>query len=277
MSEVREHLLFHKALRGLGSERLDEYLALAEKARSETAVASITDEFPRTVALLFHLVLNHRLDPGALDLELLLSEYQRHALRAADLDLALAGNLLGWAWEVLRLRAAEAVTATDPPPPDDDWEPFDFGWEPTYGERLDAGAMPLTETVRFQGERRVTLMELMGALEQAREGEALRQRRIARRRRLRERREAALADIADGLADRLHSDDPLRDQEVVWQRINRYNGGPIPLQRLMEVRERDEVVRTFRAALFLAHGGRIAFRQRSLRRPDLTVHNLEAS
>ena len=67
----------------------------------------------------------------------------------------------------------------------------------------------------FRGERRVTLMELVGALEDARNVENERKARLERRRQLKEARESVLSEVADRLSDKLHLDDPTQYKEKV--------------------------------------------------------------
>ena len=103
------------------------------------------------------------------------------------------------------------------PEPQPEWVDFDFGWEPTYAEQLeDSSEPPIEESVLFQGERRVTLMELVGALEDARNLEAERKERLERRRQLRDARQSVLTEIAERLGGKLHNDDPSQYKEKVW-------------------------------------------------------------
>ncbi|HIH79293.1 MAG TPA: hypothetical protein HA339_03430, partial [Candidatus Poseidoniia archaeon] len=106
MSLVENHLLFHKAIVGGDTERVDGYLELAQASEAGAEITAIEDPLARSIAVLFQLVREHELDPWQLDLGLVLQEYQNHALRAGALDLPLAGAILGWAWDVLRLRSA---------------------------------------------------------------------------------------------------------------------------------------------------------------------------
>jgi len=279
VSLVENHLLFHKAIVGSDAERVDDYLDLAQASEAGAEITAIEDPLARSIAVLFQLVREHELDPWQLDLGFVLREYQQHALRADALDFPLAGAILGWAWDVLRLRSAGAVKASEPlPEPQGEWEPFDFGWEPTYAERLEMVAEPpLEETVRFRGERRVTLMELVGALEDARQVELERRARLARRKQLRETRQAMLDDRASHIVDNVHHDDPTLYKEQVWQRINDFNGKPIPLGQLVDAPNRSSVMRTFVGSLFLAHEGRIEIQQKDLRSHSIYVRNREAA
>ena len=228
MSQVVNHLLFHKAMVGVDIDRVDQYIEIADGASSAAEVSTIEDPFTRSVTLLFMLVKEHGLDPWSLDMKHLIMEYQKYALKDDDLDLPLAGSVLGWAWDVLKMRASGAIDATEPiPEPQPDWVDFDFGWEPTYAEQLeDSVEPPIEESVLFRGERRVTLMELVGALEDARNAENERKARLERRRQLKEARESVLSEVADKLSDKLHLDDPTQYKEKVWQRINEFNEKP---------------------------------------------------
>ena len=113
-------------------------------------VSTIEDPFTRSVTLLFMLVKEHGLDPWSLDMKHLIMEYQKYALKDDDLDLPLAGSVLGWAWDVLKMRANGAIDATEPiPEPQPDWVDFDFGWEPTYAEQLEDSIEPPSDDPVF--------------------------------------------------------------------------------------------------------------------------------
>ena len=277
MSQVVNHLLFHKAMVGIDVDRVDQYIEIANGASSAAEVSTIEDPFTRSVTLLFMLVKEHGLDPWSLDMKHLITEYQKYALKDDDLDLPLAGSVLGWAWDVLKMRANGAIDATEPiPEPQPDWIDFDFGWEPTYAEQLeDSIEPPIEESVLFRGERRVTLMELVGALEDARNVENERKARLERRKQLKEARESVLSEVADRLGDRLHLDDPTQYKERVWQKINEFNGKPIPIGDLLDRPEKASVVRTFVGSLFLAREGRIDIIQKNLESHNIYVKNLE--
>ena len=277
MSQVVNHLLFHKAMVGIDVDRVDQYIEIASGASTAAEVSTIEDPFTRSVTLLFMLVKEHGLDPWSLDMKHLITEYQKYALKDDDLDLPLAGSVLGWAWDVLKMRANGAIDATEPiPEPQPDWIDFDFGWEPTYAEQLeDSIEPPIEESVLFRGERRVTLMELVGALEDARNVENERKARLKRRKQLKEARESVLSEVADRLGDKLHLDDPTQYKERVWQKINEFNGKPIPIGDLLDRPEKASVVRTFVGSLFLAREGRIDIIQKNLESHNIYVKNLE--
>ena len=200
---------------GIDSEKIDQYIELASGVSTTAEVSTIDDPFTRSVTLLFMLVKEHGLDPWSLDLKHMIHEYQRFAVKSDDLDLPLAGSVLGWAWDVLKLRATGAIEATEPiPEPQPEWIDFDFGWEPTYAEQLeDSSEPPIEESVLFQGERRVTLMELVGALEDARNLESERKARLERRKQLRDSQLQQLDNIK--LTLKMNGDSSLRVGEII--------------------------------------------------------------
>ncbi|MEE1545181.1 MAG: hypothetical protein V1267_11210, partial [Alphaproteobacteria bacterium] len=89
MSLVENHLLFHKAIVGSDTERVDDYLGLAQASEAGAEITAIEDPLARSIAVLFQLVREHELDPWQLDLGFVLQEYQQHALRADALDFPL--------------------------------------------------------------------------------------------------------------------------------------------------------------------------------------------
>jgi len=123
----------------------------------------------------------------------------------------------------------------------------------------------------------VTLMELVGALEDAQNMEAERKERLERRKKLREARESVLNEVAERLGEKLHNDDPSQYKEKVWQRINEFNGKPIPIGDLLDRPEKASVVRTFVGSLFLAREGRIDIIQKNLEKHNIYIKNLESA
>ena len=70
---------------------------------------------------------------------------------------------------------------------------------------------------------------------------------------------------------------PSHYKEKVWQRINEFNGKPIPIGDLLDRPEKASVVRTFVGSLFLAREGRIDIIQKDLESHSIYVKNLESA
>ena len=103
---------------------------------------------------------------------------------------------------------------------EEEWEPFDFGWEPTFVEKLENSVeAPIEEVVRYSGKRRVTLMELVGALEEARDVATERERRSERLKGLRKKREKAIEEASKNMGENIHNDNPVLYKEKVWDRM----------------------------------------------------------
>ena len=276
MSLVQNHLLFHKAILGVDTEKIDNYLKLANAAESATEVATVDDPFTKGIALLFHLVTENKLDPWSLDLPTVIKEYQNHALKT-DVDLPMAGAMISWAWDVLKIKSSEAVIATEAIEKEEElWEPFDFGWEPTFVERLEnSPRSPIEEVVRYSGKRRVTLMELVGALEEAKEVATERKKRVERLKDLREQREKVLQEASDSMNKNIHDDNPVLYKEKVWSRINEFESKYVPFADIVGKRNKTNLMKVFVGSLFLAHERRIKIRQKNLRECEIYVERLE--
>ena len=67
------------------------------------------------------------------------------------------------------------------------------------------------------------------------------------------------------------------DDYCNWQRINEFNGKPIPIGDLLDRPEKASVVRTFVGSLFLAREGRIDIIQKNLENHNIYVKNLESA
>ena len=274
MSVVQNHLLFHKAILGADNGKIDSYLELANAAESVTEVAIVEDSFTKSIALLFHLVTENELDPWSLDLPTVIKEYQNHALKT-DVDLPMAGAMISWAWDVLKIKSSEAIIATEAIEEEKEWEPFDFGWEPTFIEKLEnSPESPIEEVVRYSGKRRVTLMELVGALEEAREVATERERRSERLKGLRKKREKALEEASKNMGENIHNDNPILYKERVWNIINEFESRYVPLTDIVQKRDKNKLVKIFVGSLFLAHERRININQKDLSVPEIYIESL---
>ena len=267
MSEQQlvNHLLFHKAIisEDDSGQRVDEYIRLV-KERGQGNHVGIEDPFDRAISLAFELVLDQGMDPWAIDLVRFTALYMDRVKQGEAIDLLTAGKLLHMAWSILRMQSDKLRQAAEPPP---EPEPQDLGWDDlpsmddlpsdvdaAYNQRVLAGEEEiLDEKVRHKGDRKVTLMELVEALEEARREADLRAQIVAARESEKALRKARTRGRAEGAA---HKEDQEEDIREVWERILGMNGAPIPITSIQE-RTRDDMVKTFVSVLFLARENRI--------------------
>lgn len=264
--QLVNHLLFHKALvsDASGNERINEYIRLV-KERGEGQHVSIEDPFDRSISLAFELVLDQGMDPWAIDLVKFTGLYMDRVKQGQQIDLLTAGKLLHMAWSILRMQSQHLRERAEPPPPP---EPAELGWDDlpsldelpsdvdaAYNDRVFASNPDdlLDEKIRHKGDRKVTLMELVSALEEARREAELRTALVESREALKTQRRASSRSRAEGAA---HKEDQDADIREVWERILGRNGVPIPITDLQE-KTREDVVKTLVSVLFLAREQKI--------------------
>lgn len=282
--EVVDHLLFHKSLLDPGEDpdRIDEYLDLVEESQGGEHV-SIEDPVDRAVSVAFELAIDEHLDPWSIDLARFSSMYLERVRDDEVADLVTAGRLVFMAWRILRMQSDSVREQAEPDPePEEAW---DDGWDAIddhqwlvddadydYTTQVqEAEEAPIEEQVRREGERKVTLYELVGALEEARQ-------EAERRKLLEEKREAARDEMEEQTAEPesvAHEEDQEAAIEEVWRRLNRFNGSPVPLSSLRDA-NRDDLVRTFTSVLFLARENRVDLWQEEFPHGMIYVKNLEA-
>ena len=130
----------------------------------------------------------------------------------------------------------------------------------------------LDEKVRHKGDRKVTLMELVSALEDARREADQRAVLVAAR----EGEKARRAVARQGRAERAaHREDQEEDIREVWERILGQNGAPIPITSIQE-KTRDDMVKTLVSVLFLAKAQRIRLWQEDFPYGMIYVQNPQA-
>ncbi len=282
--QVLNHLLFHKSIlsEDEGGDRLNDYIRIL-KERGEGEYVSIEDPFERAIALAFELVLEEHLNPWDLDLVQFATLYARRLKDAPEVDLITAGRLLLMAWRICRMQSDDLRLKSEPPPEpefeeagwddidDAAWLTEDVDYEYTVNVlKEEQPESILDEKIRHRGNRRVTLLELVQALEEARAEAELRAEISSKRIIEKERRKRIREGRAQGSA---HQEDQDADNVEVWKRIRRFNGAPIPLASI-HTGTRDDLVKSLVAVLFLARGGKVHVSQEDFPFGTIYVKNV---
>lgn len=259
--QMVRHLMWHKAIHSEdeSAARIDDYVRMLRE-RGEGQHVSFSDPFDRSIALAFELVLEQGMDPWHIDLVRFTALYLERVKEGAEIDLITAGKLLHMAWSILKLQSDKVRAAAEPPPEPEVEETLDWGdidlpsdeVDAAYNERVLLDA-PLDEKIRHKGDRKVTLMELVEALEEARREADLRREITDKRDAEKALRSSRRKGRAEGAA---HKDDQEADIADVWDRILGKNGVPIPITDIQE-KTRDDLVKTLVSVLFLARANRI--------------------
>lgn len=256
---VINHILWHKAVQGVDddNDRLNSYLRLVKDGEH----VGMKDEFDRSIALAFELVVQAQLDPWKVDLVRFSRLYLERA-RERKIDLVIAGRIILMAWTVLKLQSEDLVRKMEVRQQETaelQWDQIDHGWEMPgdafdYTQRVLGLRRPIDEKIWHEGDRPVTLMELVDAFETARTEAATRIRLAEERDRL---REMLRAEGITRFHGRVHKEDLEEDIRTIWERICGQNGGAIPLRVLYDERDVWDFVTAFNSVLFLHRDRRI--------------------
>lgn len=275
---VINHLLFHKAIADHDEDtnRFNEYLSMVHEGEH----IAIKDPFDRSIALAFDLVVQAKMNPWDIDLVKFSTLYLENA-RERKIDLVTAGRIILLAWTVLKLQSEDLLRRTQERKEEAEnltWEDIpDWGLS---GPELDftqrvrmSPRAPIDERVWHEGDRKVTLMELVDAFETARKESEARALFAAGR----EAFKAKLkAEGQERFRNRVHREDLEADLKVVWDRILGRNGTAIPLRELYESRDVWDFVTTFNSVLFLRRELKIELWQDNFPYGPIYVKNLEA-
>lgn len=274
-ANVVRHLLWHKAMAQHGDDgaKLTEYIEMVTGSQDGEHVA-LKDGFHRDLAIAFELVIQHHLNPWDLDLSKFAQMYLVEA-KQRGIDIVTAGRIILLAWTVLKLQSdevADRAVLANQQEEAPGWEDIaDFGFtdeQMDYNSRIAAlPRAPIDEKVRHKGDRRVTLMELIGALEEV-HGES--QQRLV----LNEQKLAARLSLRRKMRGRIggmmHREDVAAEMAETWARILDYPTQPVPFSALHE-QERSDLVQTFTSVLALTKEGRITVSQEDFPRGEIWI------
>lgn len=260
-----QHLLWHKALIDDDDDgsRINAFIDLVQESEEGEHV-SIRDPFHRDLAIAFELVIQEHLDPWNVDLSKFAELYLREA-RDRGVDLVTAGRIILMAWTVLKLQSdevAERAAKLEEPEEVWDWDDLpdwtldDDEWD--YTQRIQtAPRAPIDEKVRHKGDRKVTLMELIGAFEEVHQEADERQRLNAEKLK---NRMSLKRKLRGRVGSMMHREDLDAEIAETWQRILDHTQHPIPFSALHEP-EAVDLVQTFTAVLFLVKSERVTVSQ----------------
>ncbi len=244
---IMNELLFQKSLLSEDAKKyaeIDRYLEIAQ-SMPEADHHSMKDPVEKSIAIVFELIINNQMDPGAIEILNFSRLYMERIKKEPCVNFIVAGRLIFMAWNVLRLESetmlsrlmASREEAKDVDPSffyifDDDPEYYvsDFELEPA---------------VRSNFTREVNIMDLLDAFSQA-------QTEIAEHLR---RASLPVARQEKKFEDNAHKEDPEREINAVFEKLLSYGPGPVPFSDMAQ--GRDDVVTVFLSMLFLARLGRI--------------------
>lgn len=280
-NEVINHLLFHKSLidEKDDSARINYYVSMLQKT-DEGEHLSIENPFDRSITIAFELVMQQHLNPWDIDLVSFSTMYLKRA-KQEKIDLMTAGRIIYMAWKILKLQSNNLVVAIEKQ--EETYEPFGWGDIPTemYLTNDDAYSYtnlvmnmpesPLEEPLRRDSKRKVTLIELLDAFDQARkeseEFQILDQQRREERERIAERARKRMKGTA-------HEDHLEDDIKMIWKRIENHSNKTLTLMDLCEKKGKEELIKVLISVLFLAMDNKIIVFQKKFPYGKIFIKNI---
>ncbi len=253
-SQVMEHLMYHKAL--LDSDiDIDYYIELARELKDGIHLIA-KNPVDRAISMVFELVMQERINPWKIDLKRFVNMYIARLKEESDVDLIIAGKIVYMAWNIL-MRKSEQVIERMHVDEDAgsvdmfglDFDSFDFdAYSPPMPEQ-DVPSLSLTEPVRREEIRPVSLFELIEAIHEVKV--SIEKKR--KRKKLREK-------FKFNLEEKVHKEDLEEEIREVWERLKEVHGDEVPLS-LVYNGTREDYITVFISLLFLEKFGKVELQQ----------------
>jgi len=280
-NEVINHLLFHKSLIDEKNDatRINQYVTMLQKTESGEHI-SIENPFERSIAIAFELVIQQHLNPWDIDLVSFSTMYLKRA-KDEKIDLIIAGRIIYMAWKVLKLQSNDLIISMEDKT--EIYEPFDWGDIPSemflksdseYSYTnlvMNMPEPPIDEPLRRDAKRKVTLIELLTAFDQAKKEAEEYQILDEQRRQERIRLSILARKRMKGTA---HEDHLEEDIQAVWERIKKQNKRTISLSDICEEQNREETIKVLMSILFLAYDNKINVYQKHFPYGNIFIRNI---
>ncbi|MEW6070402.1 MAG: hypothetical protein AB1485_07280 [Candidatus Thermoplasmatota archaeon] len=255
-NKVIEHLLAQRAMSSSNENKLDYYIELVNSLRTQTerAWTAIKSPLDREIILVFELVLEEKLDPWDIDLTKFAGLYLKKVKKESETELITAGYLILLAWNILR-KQSENLLRSVTPKSEEQLFPWDVIPDWVTNENYDytnailSGAIALDERIRRKGARRVTLIELVTAFEEAKKYVEVRKLRAQAKERYEQK---ALKDALVTIDEKLVKEELDNDAKLLWSKICKLNTfEPIALRTICNG-SKEEYITGIISVLFLA-------------------------
>ncbi len=283
--DVINHLLFHKSLidEQNNTARINYYENMLRKIREGEHI-TIEDPFDKSIALAFELVIQQHLNPWDIDLVKFSTMYMKKA-REEKIDLITAGRIIYMAWKVLKLQSDDLLLIMKTQQQEEE-EYTSFNWDDlpvsemwltendpySYTNLLmKTPEPPLDVPVRRENKRKVTLIELLDAFNQAKK-EAEEYQLIEQQRR--EERERLTQLARKRMKGTTVEDHLEKDIAAVWEKIKKFPKKTMSLLDLCEKKEREEIIKVLMSILFLAYDNKIIVYQKRFPYGKIFIKNI---
>jgi segregation and condensation protein A len=281
-NDVINHLLFHKSLidEKDDSSKINYYVNMLQKTNQGDHI-SIEDPFDRSISIAFELVIQQHLNPWDIDLVNFSTMYLKRA-KQEKIDLITTGRIIYMAWKILKLQSDDLVITMKNQ--EEKYEPLEWGDIPTetwltkdddYSYTnivMNMPESPLDEPIRRNPKRKVTLMELLDAFNQARKES---ENYILIERQRKEERQRIEEKARKRMKGTTHEDHLEEDIASVWCRINNLHNKIIPFLDLCEKDGKEEIIKVLMSILFLVYENKIDVFQKKFPFGDIFIKNLK--
>jgi len=203
--DIIQHLTFHKSIidEDRNGERINDYIAIIEDLDDNGQDIS-DDPFENSIASVFKLVIEERMDPWEIDLVSFTEMYLSRAREKEDLNFVVAGQLVNMAWSILKMQcehvldSAEREKKEEEPMEDEFFSEWDLWDQEMYEEPEDVDYEeevieqdnpPLEKAVRREEKKPVSLIQLVDAFENAKKEAKYREKMERIRKEKKEERE----------------------------------------------------------------------------------------
>ncbi|MCK4718993.1 MAG: hypothetical protein KAT70_10010 [Thermoplasmata archaeon] len=273
--ELMRHFLFHKSI--VDEEdtgKLDDYIQILGRVE-DGRYNQIEDRWERTATTVLELMVQENLDPWDIDLARFSKAYRKQLKKRGVVDLISAGRLTFLAWSILADKASSLKHRAEEPPQILEEFPFTSEcapWELFTPEDPYAAVTeslledpPIQPCIMHEERRKVGLVDLMEAFDEARREADLMVEIQKVRERLRKQQNPRL-----DITQKLHKENLEEDITRVWRALSGINKDKVTMEDLF-IRDREEFVSVFVALLFLSREGKIELKQTRFPRGKITI------
>ncbi len=272
--EIEQHINFQKAILDDYDDgsRFTKYLGILESVKN--GEFSTDNPVDREIARILSMALNDDVDPWNIDLVEFSNAYIREIRKSENVDFIVAGKIIFLAWSVLKKQSDATLSKAEGMEDMEfffkDWSPWEFDAYENIDDIsftdtvVNSEEAPINAAVRYRAERKVTLIELVDAFEEARKEAELREK-VEKIRKNAKKMEIEMPDIS-------HKEDIEEEIKEVWNRIKDLEGRKTSLMALTDGTKED-IIKVFVAILFLANRNRIRIWQNSPE-SDINIENI---